>query len=98
MVEHAAGLDDIELSAERAQLQQVGLGVLNRRHIQFARLPYSVGEAASAQVDGQYPSLGELLRCSDRLLAGAATCHQDFRPAAWRRMVGSHQREGLTQI
>jgi hypothetical protein len=32
------------------------------------------------------------------LLAGAATCHQDFHPAACRRAVESRQRKRLTQI
>ena len=76
--------DYIEPPVERAQLQQVGLGVFDRRHAQFTCLPHGVGEAAFAQVDGQYSRRGELPGCPDRLLAGAAACHQDFHPAVCR--------------
>ena len=68
MVQHAHGLDEIERTAESAELQDIRLGIVDLLETEFAGLASRIGEARAAQIHREHPRSEELLGDQDRML------------------------------
>src|SRR5574341_1474156 len=64
-MQHAARLDDIEAAADRAELEDVRLGVFDIGQAELARLPLGVTQAGQAEVDGEHSCAREAPRALD---------------------------------
>jgi len=72
VVQDAAGVDCVEPAVERAELQDVGLGVIDLRETQLARLALRIGETRQAEIDRENAHIGEFAGDLDRVPARAA--------------------------
>src|SRR5215831_11084995 len=77
VMQHAAGIDQVEASADRFELENIGLGVLDLARRCGRRLPFRVAKAAEAEIDGQDARGLVFMRHLDRMPAGAAPGHED---------------------
>src|SRR5258706_16481377 len=98
MVQHPAGLDDVENAADRLKLQNVGLRVLDIVQPQLARLSLGVTETGQAEIDGKHLRSCEASRSFDRMLAGAAAGDQDFRRALLADVAEIDQGKLTTEV
>ena len=78
MVQHAAGLDQIEGPADGAQLHDVGLRIAQIRQSERARLALRIAQAGQAEIDRERVDADEPLGGLDRVLAGPAAGDQDL--------------------
>src|SRR5581483_1952244 len=60
MVQHPHAVDDVELPAKTAQLEDVSLTVADVADAELARLALRIGEAGQAEVDREQLRAGEL--------------------------------------
>ena len=51
MVEHACRCDVVESPAERTEVEDIGLTILDSHQPEFARLSLRMNEAGAAQID-----------------------------------------------
>src|SRR4029077_15678561 len=75
VMQHAASIDQVEGSADRFELKNIGFDVLARVRCPRGRLPFCVEEAAQAEIDSQDASGLVFMRDLDRMPAGAAPGH-----------------------
>ena len=76
MMQHAARLDDVKGSADRAELEDVGLGIFEVGYADFAGLAQRIGKTCQAEIDRQRSSAQKTRRGLDRLLPGATARNQ----------------------
>ena len=86
MVQHAGGIDEVELPPERTEPHDVGLGEFDIGEAQLLRHALGVAEAGEAQIDRDNPRLRRLQREFDGGEAG---------PATGKKHVGTLPRAGL---
>src|SRR5689334_22137763 len=70
VMQHAAGIDQVEASADRFELENIGLGVLDLVRRCRGRLPFRVAKAADAEIEGKDASSLIFVRDLDRMPAG----------------------------
>ena len=78
MMQHSNRFNAVEAAADRSELQDIGLAVIDVSDVGFAGLSQRIGQAGAAQIDGEHARLGKLQSGLDRVLAGAAPGYQDF--------------------
>src|SRR5262245_15042859 len=82
VMQYPAGIDQIERSLDRPDLENVGLGVGDSLRQGRGRLPLGVAKAGEAEIDGEHPRVLVLARHLDRMPAGAAAGHENIDAAA----------------
>src|SRR5262245_12355244 len=82
VMQYPAGIDQIERSLDRPDLENVGLGVGDSLRQRRGRLPLSVAKAGEAEIDGEHPRVLVLARHLDRMPASAAAGDENIDAAA----------------
>src|SRR5712691_146747 len=88
VMHHAGGADGVEFSADRGELQNIGLGefdVVQAEHVAHA---LGIAETGAAEVDREHPHALEDLRHADDQLAGAAARDQEIGVRLAERLEG----------
>src|SRR5215510_2949599 len=71
-MKHAADLDHVEASPQRADFEDIGLRIFDIGETERARLADRVTKAGAAEIDREHARARKALRRLDRVLAGAA--------------------------
>src|SRR5580704_17275633 len=98
MVQYAAGLDHVEGPADRAQLQNVGLRIMEIAQSKRARLSLRIAEAGQAEIDREDVGANEPLCGLDRVLTGTAAGDQDFEAVDLAEGAKARERQLAPQI
>src|SRR6202049_4678673 len=98
MMQHPAGVDDVERAHDVTELENVGLCILNVRQAQLLRLSPGIADAAQAQVYRQHTNAAESLGNEDRITAGAAPGDKYLRCTVVRHWRKWRERQRATQF
>ena len=91
MVKHPGREHDVERPAERVEIEDIAVKVVDIGDAEFAGLAAGIGEAGAAEVDGRDLRPGQAARDLDRLLARAAAGDEDLR-------CGQCSRRGVAEV
>src|ERR1700680_273584 len=98
MMQHPAGVDDVERARDVTELENVGLCILNVRDAQLLRLALAIADAAQAQVNRQYAGTAESRGHEDRRAARTAPGNKHLRRAVIRHWRKGRERQRAPQF
>src|SRR5262245_29969370 len=97
VMEHAHRFDYVKGSADRLQMQNVPLRVLDIVQSELTRFSNCIAETGEAEINGEYPRSGKPLCCFDSLLTCAAACEENFDFLPLFETTGRSHRKQATQ-